>query len=163
MLSSSLPSKGVAALLLLSLIGACWELYFDAFLTKCYLLSLRSQQPLWLCPVNDIFLTPSPLHSSPPSPLSISPTPFSPPWGVLNKEGQILDSVFIPPLYDLNAKSLSSLPQCFAFAPHQEGFLPASLSLQSPFHQSRWTLSYSGRLKYQPIWSGGDRTPSGIT
>jgi hypothetical protein len=123
-----MPSKISAALLLLIMIGAGYELYLDATLTKYYLLSLYSHKPYHVCalsePKRSVF--------------------------VYDQNLTLVQPLFVPPFYTLTTKSLSSQPHCFTLFSHYEGFSPGSLIVRSPLHQSRWTLSYSGRLAYNP-------------
>jgi len=123
--------KSAGFLLLAVLIGAFYELYLDIILTKYYLQALHEHKIFYICAFQE-----------PPSRLLI-----------FNKELDPVQPILVPPFYSLSTRSLSTQPNCFVLSSHQEGFLPGSLRVKGPMHQSRWTLSYAGRLKYRP-WEG---------
>jgi len=118
-------------MILALLIGTFYELYLDIALTKYYLKALHTQEMFYVCALPE----------------------SSDPLVVFDRDFQPLQSLFVPPFFSITTKSLSAHSQCFLFSSHAEGFLPGSLKVRGPGHQSRWTLSYAGRLKYQP-WEG---------
>ena len=128
--------KSAGFLLLLVLTGAFYELYLDIILTKYYLQALNGHKTFYICAFQE---TPSQLV-------------------VFNKDFEAIQPLIVPPFFSLSTKSLSTQPRCFVLSSHQEGFLPGSLTVKGPMHQSRWTLSYAGRLKYQP-WEGSYLEP----
>ncbi len=123
-----MSSKISLSLILLLITGAVYELYIDAILTKYYLLSLHYNEPYHVCMLSEPHIS----------------------LLVYDRSLNIVQSFWIPPFYTFTTKSLSSQPHCLTLSSHYEGFSPGSLSVNSPWHQSHWTLSYSGRLCYRP-------------